>query len=304
MLAPVKRTLITGVGGFTGPFLAQLLATQGHEVHGLVQSERDEASLPGVTALHCADLADLQSIQTVVDRVRPTHVAHLAGIAFVGHDDVAEMYRSNVLGTRQLLQALSIAKVQPRSVLLASSANVYGNARAGVLEEDLQLSPANDYGATKVAMEYVAIVYGARLPIIVARPFNYTGRGQSAAFLIPKIVDHIVRRAEFIQLGNLEVARDFSDVRVVIDAYARLLAEPSAIGGTFNICSGKPRTLNEVVELAQRVGGHRLEVKVDPAFVRANEVRRLAGSAARLEAQIGPLKQIPLEETLRWMLEP
>jgi nucleoside-diphosphate-sugar epimerase len=304
MPPPVNRTLITGVGGFTGPFLAQLLAAQGHEVHGLVQSTRDESDLPGVYALHCADLADLQSVENVVDRVRPTHVAHLAGIAFVGHDDVAEMYRSNVLGTRQLLQALSAAKVQPQSVLLASSANVYGNARAGIFSEDLPLSPANDYGVTKVALEYVAGLYRARLPITIARPFNYTGRGQHASFLIPKIVDHLARRADVIELGNLDVSRDFSDVRMVVDAYARLLGTPAAAGETFNICSGVPVSLRQLIEMGERAAGHRMEVRVNPAFVRADEVRTLAGSAEKLERLIGPLKRIPLEETLRWMLEP
>jgi nucleoside-diphosphate-sugar epimerase len=299
----VNRTLITGVAGFTGRYLAKQLSEQGHDVHGLVHGG-DVAELAGVSDLHRADLADGEAVQAVIDKVRPTHVVHLAAIAFVGHGDVSEMYRSNVLGTRQLLQALASLTDKPKAVLLASSGNVYGNAREGILDEAVPTAPANDYGVTKVAMEYVAGLYRARLPITIARPFNYTGRGQDASFLIPKIVDHLARRADRIELGNLDVSRDFSDVRMVVDAYARLLDAPASAGETFNICSGIPVSLREVIEMGERAAGHRMEVRVNPAFVRADEVRTLAGSAAKLERLIGPLKRMLLEETLRWMLEP
>jgi GDP-6-deoxy-D-talose 4-dehydrogenase len=299
----VNRTLVTGVGGFTGPYLARLLADRGHEVHGLVQPGRTPVPVPGVSQMHGADLTDLAATRVVIAAVRPTHVVHLAGIAFVAHGDVAEMYRSNILGTRYLLQALADAPEAPVSILLASSANVYGNAREGILDEADPLAPSNDYGVTKVGLEFVARLYAKRLPIVVARPFNYTGRGQSPAFLIPKIVAHLAARAPTIELGNLDVARDFSDVRTIVDAYARLLEAPAAIEGTFNICSGVARSLDDVVTLAQSIAGHRLDVRVNPAFVRSDEVRRLAGSPARVEACIGPLARIPLDDTLRWMLE-
>jgi nucleoside-diphosphate-sugar epimerase len=104
-------------------------------------------------------------------------------------------------------------------------------------------------------------------------------------------------------LGNLDVSRDFSDVRTVVDAYSRLLDEPDAIGGTFNICSGEAVSLREIIAIVQQLSGHSFEVRVNPAFVRANEVRTLCGSSDRVEAVIGPLKRIGLEDTLRWMLE-
>jgi nucleoside-diphosphate-sugar epimerase len=150
-------------------------------------------------------------------------------------------------------------------------------------------------------MEYVAALYSNKLPLVITRPFNYTGRGQNVEFLIPKIVDHLRRGAPVIELGNLEVARDFSDVRTVVDAYARLLQTPAAIGGTYNICSGRAVTLREVLALAEQVSGHSIGVEVNTAFVRSNEVKRLLGSSARLESVIGGLKHIALEDTLRWM---
>jgi nucleoside-diphosphate-sugar epimerase len=106
-----------------------------------------------------------------------------------------------------------------------------------------------------------------------------------------------------IELVNLDVARDFSDVRTVAAAYAKLLTEPAAIGETFNICSGRAVSLREVVEMVSELSGHPLEVRVNPAFVRANEVRTLCGSPDKLEKVIGPLDSIPLRQTLGWMLE-
>lgn len=300
--APVTRTLITGAAGFTGRYLAGLLADRGHEVHGLIHGRADDPS-DGLHSVHRGDLTDLAAMLQVVDDVRPDHVVHLAAIAFVAHGDVGELYRSNIVGTRQLLEALSGLAEPPRSILLASSANVYGNSREGVLDESLTPAPANDYGVSKLAVEHLARIYSDRLPIIVARPFNYTGRGQAENFVVPKIVAHARDGRREIELGNLEVSRDFSDVRTVVDAYARLLDEPQALGETFNICSGEAVSLRAIIARVEALSGHVFDVTVNPAFVRANEVRSLCGSPARLEAAIGPLNHIPLEQTLHWMLE-
>jgi nucleoside-diphosphate-sugar epimerase len=298
----MTKTLVTGAAGFTGRYLAQLLASRGHEVHGIVHQELAEP-VAGVTRLHTADLANRSAVAKVVADVAPDHVVHLAAIAFIAHGDVDEMYRTNVVGTRQLLDVLAASKAKPRSVIVASSANIYGNSRGGVFDESTLPAPANDYGVSKVAAELVAKLYQNSLPLIVTRPFNYTGRGQAENFLIPKIVAHARRKAPLIELGNLDVARDFSDVRSVADAYARLLETPKAIGGTFNICSGRAVSLDEVVQLVVTLSGHQMEVRVNPAFVRADEVKTLSGSAARLKSVVGNFDEIALPETLRWMLD-
>jgi nucleoside-diphosphate-sugar epimerase len=188
-------------------------------------------------------------------------------------------------------------------VIVASSANVYGNQAGDTLHEDLPLLPANDYGVSKAAVEHLSRIFLPRLPITVVRPFNYTGAGQSASFLVPKIVAHFRRREAAIELGNTQVARDFSDVRDVSAIYSRLLGNTLALGETLNICSGKAVSLGQVIDTCARISGHRLEVRINPAFVRANEVRVLAGSPARLNSIVGAFNRIPLEETLRWMLE-
>ena len=298
----MSKVLITGVAGFTGRYLAPRLADAGYEVHGTMHAE-DEPAVPGVAKVHPLDVGDAQAVNALIAELCPAKIVHLAAIAFVAHSNVSEMYRGNVVGTRNLLDALASASTPPDAILLASSANVYGNARAGTLDETVPPAPANDYGVTKAAAELIAAIYSKRLPLIVVRPFNYTGRGQSEQFLIPKIVSHARRRMEEIELGNLDVARDFSDVRGVVDAYARLLEAPQAIGGTFNICSGRATSLSEVIELVSRISGHELTARVNPSFVRADEVKTLCGSAAKVEGVIGPLAMLPLEETLRWMIE-
>jgi nucleoside-diphosphate-sugar epimerase len=297
-----KKILVTGINGFTGLYFSAGLAAQGHEVHGLVR-QRGSQMIPGCEVIHEADLADPVAMARVVDHVRPDRVAHLAGISFVAHGDAQAIYNINVLGTRNLLEALVAAGSKAESVLLASSANVYGNSTKGVLDEETPAAPVNDYAVSKIAMEYLASLYAGRLPIVITRPFNYTGVGQAESFLVPKIVAHVKRGAQSIELGSLDVARDFSDVRMVVQAYMKLMDEPAAIGKTFNVCSGKAHTIAEVLALVRDLSGRSFEVQVNPTLVRSNEVKSLLGSRAKLEACVGKLDQFELHDTLRWMLE-
>jgi len=162
--------------------------------------------------------------------------------------------------------------------------------------------PVNDYSVSKVAAEMVAGLYQSRLPICVVRPFNYTGVGQAHSFLLPKIVEHVRRGAHTIELGNLDVARDFSDVRTVTQAYIRLLSSRAAIGRTLNVCSGRAHTVQEVLALVKEVSGCSLDVRVNPSLIRHNDVKILLGSRARLDECIGPIHNIELRDTLAWML--
>jgi len=299
----VARVLITGVDGFTGRYLAPLLASAGHEVHGMAQRGNGKR-VDGVVAMHPADLVDPSAIEDVIRHVTPDRVVHLAAIAHIADGDPRSMYLVNLLGTRNLLESLVGLGRRPEAVVLASSANIYGNAREGALDETTQPEPANDYAVSKLAMEAIARLYAGRLPLIVCRPFNYTGRGQSEAFLLPKIVSHSRSRAEWIELGNLAVARDFSDVRDVTNAYARLLETPAAIGRTINLCSGTAHSLEDVLAMVEALSGHSLPVRVNPALVRQNEVRILKGDRTLLASLVPSLPPPrPLLETLRWMLE-
>ena len=297
----MARILITGANGFTGTHLIERLAREGHQLFGLAH-HINEANSPLVAHTWAADLRDLEALSDIIAELQPERVVHLAAIANVAHGDASELYSSNVVGTRNLLHALSKSESAPAAVLLVSSANIYGNRRKGVLTEDTPPAPANDYGVTKVACELLAQVYADRLPIITVRPFNYTGRGQSEAFLIPKIIAHVRNREPVIELGNIDVARDFSDVRAIVDCYARLLDSPAAVGQVLNVCSGQARSLAEVLSLAEGIGGHRMEVRINSNFVRSDEVKSLCGSKERLESVIGPVAMPELADTISWML--
>jgi nucleoside-diphosphate-sugar epimerase len=292
-----RRALITGLRGFTGHYMAQELVAAGYHVYGTV--------LPGEPAgpdIFTVDLLDRAAVAGMIEQVRPDVVAHLAGIAFVAHDDADLMYRVNVAGTRNLLEALAAGTHMPSSVLLASSANIYGNADVALIDEDVAPAPANDYAVSKLAMEFMARLWMNRLPITIVRPFNYTGVGQAENFLLPKIVAHFRKGARRIELGNLAIARDFSDVRMVARSYRRLLAAAPA-GESFNVCSGRSHSLDSVIDMMSDIAGYRIDVHVNPAFVRANDVLTLAGSNARLAAAIGPIAPTPLVDTLRWMYQ-
>lgn len=294
----MQTALVTGINGFTGLHLVPELQRTGFSVTGIGQ---ESSKLVGASYINC-DLTDRDSTIEAITPLCPDVVIHLAGVAFAVQDDAEPLYRTHIVGTRNLLEALALCSRTPRAVLLASSAQVYGNALDAPIVESTMAAPANDYAVSKLAMEYMSRLWLDKLPIIIARPFNYTGHGQSLQFLLPKIVDHFRRRAVAIELGNLEVVRDFTDVRSLVRIYGRIIASASG-GDVYNVCSGIGHSLQDVIAIMHDLSGHNLEVVVNPKFVRKNEVRKLIGSHAKLEAAIGPLDLIPLQETLRWMLE-
>lgn len=278
------KLLVTGANGFTGLHFVPKAQFAGYEVHAL-----------------CADLTDTEALKAEVIAVNPELVVHLAAISFVGHADISAFYNVNVIGTLNLLDALVSLPLAPKRVLLASSANVYGNCERSPIAETQPPAPVNHYAMSKLAMEYLARTYLDRLPLFFVRPFNYVGVGQAESFVIPKLVKHFANKAKTVELGNLNVEREFNDVRFVCYAYLRLL-EVAEVGEVYNICSGQPVTLNAVIALLTEMTGHSINVKVNPAFVRANEVHRLCGAPDKLLSAVGGTHQPLLKETLEFML--
>lgn len=281
------RALITGAEGFTGKYLTQTLSAAGYEVLGTNAAD--------------FDLCDNQSVQHLVNTIKPDIVAHLAAISSVVGHDTAKIYQTNLLGSLYLLEALAELKTPPRAILLASSANIYGNSASTALTETQTPAPINDYAVSKYAMEQMAQLWMNRLPIFIVRPFNYTGIGQSNRFLIPKIVEHFKNREATIELGNLDVWREFGDVRFVSQTYQKLL-DLSPAGKTINICTGEVYSLREIIALCEAITGHHINVRVDPQFVRDNEVHILKGDNSCLKNLIGASPAPTLKETLMWML--
>ena len=288
--------MVTGASGFTGRYLVPTLRGKGYGVVGLGKgvSTADQDFV--------CDLTDPAEVRAAVLEAQPTYVVHLAGLAFVHHDDNRALYDVNLFGTLNLLDALGMLPTSPRKVLIASSANVYGvPANDQPIAESLCPAPINHYACSKLSMEHMVRTWFDRLPIVITRPFNYTGIGQDEKFLIPKIAGHLQRRAHKIELGNLNVSRDFLDVRDVVDAYIGLL-ESAAQSDVFNICSGKTVAIRSVLDTMVNITGHFMQVEVNPAFIRPNEIPVLCGSPRKLAEAIGFAPRHTLNDTLAWML--
>lgn len=291
-----RRVLITGISGFTGRHLADALASDGWNIFGMGPERL------AVEANHLeVDLADTGAMSDWIAQIQPTHVVHLAALAHVVGDPLS-FYRVNVLGTESLLEALSRADVKPAKILIASSANIYGNALRSPISESMPIRPVNHYALSKAAMELLCAKWFERLPIVVTRPFNYTGPGQSEAFVFPKIVAAFRQRAPVLRLGNLDVARDLSDVRFVCEAYRRLLLS-DVHSEVVNICSGKSVALMTALEVMEEISGFRPRVEVDAAFVRKDEVKSLCGDPSRLFENVGVIELTPLRSLLQRMYE-
>ncbi|WAC47058.1 GDP-mannose 4,6-dehydratase [Asticcacaulis sp. SL142] len=296
-----KRLLITGVSGFAGRYLAPLMVDSGYRVFGTVHSDA-ELKQDGVEVSYQVDLRDFNALRHAIQSIKPTHVVHLAAISFVAHENINEIYETNIVGSRNLLKSLDTLEVKPDAILLTSSANVYGISSQSVFSEIDEVNPANDYAVSKLAMEYMSRQFLERLNIIIARPFNYTGRGQSENFLIPKIVNHFKKGADFIELGNTDVSRDFSDVRTVVEYMKRLIETPACIANIYNICSGAPHSLDHIIKTCEKITGRNVSVRVNPSFVRRNEIKTLSGNPQKLINSVGFVNKHPIEETLAWML--
>lgn len=278
------RVLVTGSSGFTGKHLLPYLNKFGHEVHALT-----------------SDLTDYNTLKDEVHQVKPEAVLHLAGIAAVGHENIDDFYNINILGTRNLLASLAYREHHISSVIVSSSAHVYGNKGGGSLSENSKIVPGNDYSVSKYAMELMAGLWKDDLPITITRPFNYTGKGQSNHFIIPKIVEHFRNKEDSVSLGNTMLYREFGDVRDIIEIYRRFIEQPP-VGETVNLCTSEPIRLRDIIEICTDITGHEIEVKINQQFVRDNEPEKLIGDDSKLREIIPDLKRKTLIETLSWML--
>lgn len=285
------KILITGIDGFTGQHLKQHLQQSGFVVYGTALSNSPHKNI------FACDITQKQQILTALENSRPDYVIHLAGLSFVGHPIAQDFYQINVLGTQNLLDALLESGLKLKKIILASSATVYGNQGVEILTENLCPLPANHYGISKLSMEHVARTYFDKLPLLITRPFNYIGIGQAPDFVIPKIVSHFQHKASALELGNLHIEREFNDVMYACEIYKRLL-NCEHFGEIVNLCSGRGVALLRVIELMEEISGHRLDLKVNPAFVRPNELRKLIGSVDKLNQLVGSVPQETLFNTL------
>ena len=289
-----SKVLITGITGFTGQHLRRTLEAKGYAVYGIAKDRSHSND-------RVADLLDPSSLDRVLAEVRADYVIHLAGVSSPAHDQPDAFRLVHVEGTRNLLDGLRRRTEGVRKVILASSAYVYGQAASLPVEEGAQTAPTSPYGESKLEMERMAQAWFGRLPILLVRPFNYTGVGQPATFVVPKMIHYFKEKRPQIDLGDVSVVREFMDVRDVAQVYARLLT-CDLHSEVVNLCRGVGFELTKVLDMIRQVSGYSPEVRHAAALHRAGEIRELVGSPKKLLKAIGEFRFRPLEETLAWML--
>jgi GDP-6-deoxy-D-talose 4-dehydrogenase len=288
------RILVTGSEGFTGRHLVARLRAIGARVYEMSRTPPEGSS--GVFG----DLSNGASLDRAVELVRPSVVVHLAGVSYPAHGNLAEIYGANVVGTVSLLSSIRKYSM-PRLVVVASSASVYGSPDSLTpISEDFTLAPQSHYGVSKMAMERAARIFSTDMPILITRPFNYTGPGQSSEFLVPKLVDHFARKAEKIELGNTSLSRDFSSIGDVVEFYASLISS-DAVPEVVNICSGVSVELSELVQMLGDIAGYEIEVIENRAFFREGEPRKIVGSTKLLDMITGEKRRLPIRSLLQDM---
>lgn len=288
-----KRVLITGASGFTGIHLSKKLRSVGAEVIELV----GQAGKAGNVLV---DLRDKDALTLIFKTYSPEYVIHLAAISFVGHKDNLAFYDVNVLGTNNLLQAICDSGIPKPRVLIASSANVYGSLEKRGISELDRCEPINHYAISKLAMEKIVATFYKDLEIIITRPFNYTGLHQAEHFLVPKIVDHFKQKKSFIELGNIDVSRDYSSVEFVVEAYLRLILSDVS-SEIVNVCSGRLVSLQDIINAMTDISEHPIEVRVNQDFVRKNEIKIISGDNSKLFNLVGNIPIEPFKNVLTSM---
>ncbi len=290
------RALITGADGFVGRHLTNHLRESGDEVFGV---DRE------------CDVTDATSVRAVIEGARPEVIYHLAALTHVGDswDNPVGFTRVNVLGTKNVLDA-AFGVVPEATVVLVSSADVYGV----VVEADLPLvetfrvAPANPYSSSKVEAERVAHeAFRARgQRIIIARPFNHVGPGQSIQFVVPALVSRLMdaldEGRDEIPVGDLTTRRDFSDVRDVVRAY-RLLDEYGVAGEVYNIASGHDVGLADIASQLIEELAPGVRLVTDEGLLRPVEIPVMRGSFEKLHEVSGWEPTIPLSTSLRDVID-
>ena len=323
-----QRIFITGATGFVGRHLVSRLNERGAsaEIFGSCFPERPESCAdlcrvqPNVRLVHL-DLRDADAVDKAVASIRPARIYHLAALSQVrlSWEKRAETFDTNLRGTFNLYE--SALRHTPRArILFVSSSDVYGfltPLRRPCRERD-RGGVVSPYAFTKVSGELLGEFYALRerLPIIAARPFPHTGPGQTADFvcsdwarqiaLIEKYKAHDDAPASsakpVIRVGNLALRRDYSDVRDVVHAYAMLMAKGKA-GEVYNVCSGRAVSLEWILKKLLSYSRRKIAYAVDPTRIRKVDIPYLAGANGKLREATGWTPRVPLDQTLRDILD-
>lgn len=310
------NVLITGIDGFVGSHLTRLLlAKKGVRLFGLVRYDQPIIAIdPAVTLLR-AEITDPDEVRRVITEAAPQKIFHLAGQAFVPHSltDPASTFQVNVNGVLNILESVRVLSTEARriAVLIVSSGEVYGDIKGETapLTEETPLRPLNPYAVSKACADMISRQYRSSfgVDVTVVRPFNHLGPGQNELFVGSAFAKQIAEisaglRPPTMSVGNLAPKRDFTDVRDVVQAYDRILDLPER-EAVYNVCSGRAVSIREMLDMMIAITGVNVDVVVDPERTRKSEVPVITGDASRLRSVSGWEPSIPIETTLRDLLD-
>jgi len=302
--------LVTGCNGFVGRTLVARLAAAGHEVWGVDRS-RGEGDFAGRES-RVADLTDGEAFGALLEECAPDAIVHLAALSSVrqSFDDPYATLVGNTLPALHIVEHLKRSGRRCRA-LVVGSAEEYGVLPPERLPitESAPVDPRSPYALSKSIQNQCCRAYSTLygLDVLMTRSFNHTGPGQSDTFVLSSFARQLVeiqlgRREATLRVGNLDVRRDFLDVRDVCAAYELLLEKGSA-GETYNVCSGTSHRIGDLLERLRALAGVKVDVRVDPARLRPVDMPDLRGSAGKLAGHTGWEPTVPIEDTLRALLD-
>ena len=306
-----QRILVTGAGGFVGSHLGRRIAESGAEALGIGRDLPAPAPGEVFTATWNADILDPVALEAAIAEARPTAIVHLAaqssGAAAFEHP--VETYRVNALGTLTLLEAVRRAAPGAR-VLVVGTGEIYGPQPDGSrVSEDAPLRPVSPYGLSKAAADTMAETCARlwRLDVVRTRSFGHIGPGQTDRFMVPSLARQIAEieiglREPVLRVGNLDVTRDLTDVRDVVEAYLALLARGRA-GSAYNVCRGVGTHLTEVTRWWTERARVPVRIEVDPTRVRPVDLGYLVGDPSAIARDTGWKATVSLDRTLGEVLD-
>lgn len=306
------RVLITGMSGFAGQHLADLLLRETHwTVIGASRNTQGDRAHQRLFWWQ-VDLKDADAIKRMLTYERPDVIVHMAAQAHVptSWQNARGTYEDNVLGQLNLFEGVIATKLTPR-MLVISSNEVYGRPSSPAVlpyREDHPMRPNNPYAVSKCTQDLMALQYhiSHNYDVLVARPFNHIGPSQAARFVAADFARQIAeielgRREPVLALGNMSAERDFTDVRDVARAYLALIQGGEA-GEIYNVCSGRPRSIQYLLDVLLSMSSANIEQRSDPAKFRPADTPISFGDASKLRAATGWAPKIPFEQTLQDIL--
>ena len=297
--------LIFGANGFVGPYLAREFKQCGYEVIG--SDRADHAVSSDVSKHFTADLLDADRIAGIIKEVAPDYIVNLAAISSVGLSwkIPQQTMQVNIVGSLNILEGACFLDAPPK-VLLVGSSEEYAPS-LDPLSEESKIDATNPYGISKVAQEDIADLYASRfdIPIYKVRAFNHTGVGQAPAFVLSSWCQQVAEiersgKPGTISVGNVDIIRDFSDVRDIVRAY-RLLLESDHASTPFNIGSGVPHELKDLLQMIISFSNQEIAVHADPELFRPTDNPVILCDNSRAKVELGWQPQLPIEGTLSEM---